>query len=210
MALDDLSDDAVAERLLYIDQELHSARGPTRAWFATWVTLMGAATLAQMVGVFVLPRPDLRVDAAIGATGTAVAMVPLTLLPRHALTAADEFDRHRSAPNARARLCQAEKLLERAADDAAGGASWLAHVTGDAAAVAFGLVQWLAFKHPIPGATTAVGGAAGNELLVLTQPTRVVDAWQFYRETYRHEQAVAKLQWNVALTPTAVQLHINF
>lgn len=205
-----LTDAQVTERLLFIDQELHSARNPTRAWFGTWVGLLGGATLLQVAGVFLLPRDDLKIDAAVGATGTAVAMLPLTLLPRRALTAADQFDHNRQAPDARARLCQAEQLLKEAAEDAAGGASWLAHATGDAAAVAFGLVQWLVFKHPIPGAMTAVGGSAGNEILVLTQPTRVVDAWQMYREIYYHEEAIAQLQWNWSVTPTAVQFRLDF
>lgn len=206
----ELTDDEVSERLLFIDQELHSARGPTRAWFTTWIVLLGGATVLQTTGAFLLPKKDLRIDAAIGATGTAVAMLPLTLLPRRALTAADQFDTDRGAPNARARLCAAEKLLEGAAEDAAGGASWLAHVTGDAAAIAFGLVQWLAFKHPLPGAMTAVGGSAGNEILVLSQPTRVVNAWQIYREVYRKETEVAHLKWDWAVTPTRVQMRVDF
>jgi hypothetical protein len=201
----------VTERLAFLEAHLQEARSETRLWFGVWLALMGGATVGQTGLSFVLTDPGLRVDARVSATGTLLAILPLLFTPRRALSAFDTLEG--DAPPGElpaARLCRAEQAMAEAAHDATAGASWVAHVVGDAAAAAVGTFQWRAFGHGRSGLFTAFGGSIGNEALVLTQPTGVVTAWRDYQRRWTVAAAVDVPTPVFAAGPQGVSLRFSF
>lgn len=205
----------VQRRLAIIEHHLQTAQRRTRTWFATWLSLMGGSTLLQ--GALIYPARHfkaLQTDLAIGTFGTFVASMPLIFSPRAALGAADRLSElTQDNVDATARLCAAESLLETAAHDAEAGTSWVAHAVGDGAAVAIGLVQWLAFHHLRSGIITGVGGSLGNEVLVYSMPKDVIAAWSSYRNEVLGEATPPqgeKLSWSVGVAPRSLTLRVAF
>jgi hypothetical protein len=87
-----------------------------------------------------------------------------------------------STPEARlARLREAEKLLDRAADDEIGGHSVFAHLATDVVTLAGTCVLWAGYHTYGNGWLNLIGGTVVGEAQILTRPTAAIAARRAYR-----------------------------
>ena len=199
----DLEDAEVRRRLAFLETRLD--RGTAAAerwwygWFAGWLTL----SVGEAVAAVAITSPDLRKDAAVGAVGASLGVVPLGLFAFPARYAAGEL---RVLPEAtpaerRRKLARAERLLRASARAEALGQSWITHLLSAGASAGIGLVLGVGYKRPVTGVIDAVGGLGLSELKIFTQPTAALDNLRAYDRLSGGSTPAAKpgaIAWSVA------------
>jgi hypothetical protein len=103
-----------------------------------------------------------------------------------------------STPEARlARLRQAEKILDEAAEDEAAGHSWFAHIGGDAVTLAGSFVLWAGYHRYGSGWLNLIAGTFITEAQIFTHPSAAIRARKAYREG-RLSLPPAAFTWTLA------------
>lgn len=187
LTVDAAADPAPADvdaRYEAIVSALERGEGAARLWWTGWTLGFAALTLGEGTVALVTHDPGTRADAVVGTSGSALGVGAMLLLSSRAA-----FDyRGRlaglaaSTPEARlARLREAERTLDVAADDEAMGRSLVAHLGGDAVILAGSFVLWAGYHRYASGWLNLIGGTLTAEAQILTRPTAAIEARRAYR-----------------------------
>jgi hypothetical protein len=187
------SDADVTRRLAFLEARLREGQVGAKRWWNVWLYGWSALTLAQAGVALGTTDRGLRIDSAVGAIGSSLAVVPFGLFAFPARTAADELDRLPDTTPAerRRKLAMAEQKLDESAEAEALGRSLLNHALGAAVSAGFGLVLALGYERPASGAFNAAGGFALCEVQIWTQPTAAIEDRVAYRRWTRRADAPA-------------------
>jgi hypothetical protein len=180
-----LADNSEA-RLVFITERLQAGEGAARAWYWTWTTIYGAATIGQAIGFFL--SQDLRgqVNWATGAATTLLGTLLMLVTDFPAEYGARELSHMpvNTPEQRKAKLKRAEELLENAASSEADGRAWFIHLGGAVVSIAGGLILWLAYGFLVDGIINTVAGIAVSEIQIWTQPTRAINDWREYQAQF--------------------------
>ena len=179
------SDAEVAQRLTFLQTRLDSGTAPANRWWYGWYTGWTALTVGQGAFALATTDPGLRADAAVGAVGSSLGLIPLALVPFPALHAAADL---RAMPDAtpderRKKLTHGERLLRESAASEVLRRKWFNHVLCGTVSTTVGLVLALGYDRPVTGVLSAVAGIALSEAQIFTMPTAAIDDWDEYRRT---------------------------
>lgn len=148
-----------------------------RIWFWGFTSAYAVAAIAETTLALALDDPGLRIDAAVGAgcSVLAVAGMVITPVPRVWRAAADA----RRTGNVDAAM-----LAAATAENA--GRAWYNHVLVGVVSVASGLILWVGYDRPVSAAITFAQDVVVGELNLLLIPTRAA----------RHRDSA--IAWSVA------------
>jgi len=178
------SDAEVTRRIAFLQTRLDSGTAAANRWWYGWYTGWTALTVGQGVIALAVTDPGLRADAAVGAVGSSLGLIPLGLVPfpaRHA--AADLRAMPESTPSERKiKLARGERLLRESAASEVLRRKWFNHVLCGTVSTSVGLVLALGYGRPVTGALSATIGIALSEAQIFTMPTAAIDDWNEYRK----------------------------
>jgi hypothetical protein len=166
-----------------IRSALGEGESSARLWWYGWNAGFVALTLGEGTVLLVTHDPGQRVDSSVGLIGAAIGSGALLISSRAAFTYRGRLAAmDASTPAARlARLHEAERILDRAADAETAGQAWFAHVGGDALTLAGTFVLWAGYHRYASGWLNLVGGVIVTEAEILTRPTAAITARRAYR-----------------------------
>jgi hypothetical protein len=178
------SDAEVSRRLAFIEARLARGTGPANLWWHSWYFGWTALSMGQAVWAIVTPDKDTRIDMAVGAAASTLAVIPLGVLKFPARTAWQDLSRvHANSPEARRRkLTFAEHLLEATAKDEKLRRSWVNHATSIGVSIGVGLLLGVGYGRPRTGLLNALGGIALSEIQIWTTPTAAIDDFAEYQK----------------------------
>ncbi|MCC6215697.1 MAG: hypothetical protein IT376_12605 [Polyangiaceae bacterium] len=172
------SDRAVVERLARIERVLAAEAPAARAWRTSWLVTYGGLTAVQGAGALVLEDRGRSIDLAVGAAKSALGFGAVLLRPWSPVTA---VARLRALPEGtpaerRAKLREAERLLDEAAADEERGVGWLARIAGNVVNLAGMTYLFIAHQRYASGWLSLPTGLAVGELQLRTQPVGAMRA----------------------------------
>lgn len=204
----------VDARYAAIESALARDAPAARLWWTGWVTGYAALGVGQAAFALAVHDKGLRVDAAVGASTSLVALGGTLLGPRTPFTAPGELARmDASTPRARRlRLERAEQLLRDAAESERAGLSPWMQLGGAAVTLGSTFVLWIGYHRYLSGWLNLLASTAVGELQFATQPTDAIATWNAYRAGRLVHAAAAepRLSWSVALAPGGVWLSGRF
>ncbi len=171
-------------KLAALDAYLLDLQRPTRAYWGTWIAVLGALAVGQGTQAAfeddTASRAGLLVGAGLSTAGLTLVLIAPTpgryasyryrALPSHS---EDEKQR---------KLTQGETWLASEAAAVRRTRSWLTHAIAVTFGVGAGLYLGLAYDDNLQGALrTGIGTFLVTELRVWTRPTRSVQYWRDYR-----------------------------
>jgi hypothetical protein len=179
------SDAEVARRIAFLQARLDRGTVPANRWWYGWYTGWTALTVGQGALAVAITDPGLRADAAVGAVGSSLALIPLAFVPFPARYAAADL---RAMPDAtpderHRKLARGERLLRESAASEALQRKWFNHALSATVSTGVGLVLALGYGRPVTGALSAIAGIALSEAQIFTTPTAAIDDWDEYRRT---------------------------
>jgi hypothetical protein len=209
----DPSSNDVESRYVAIESALEQGEAPARLWWYGFTLSFAGITAGECV-VAGVTTDGSRVDAAVGAGGSAIGVLAMIFGTSRA---AFEFRSRLAALDAttdagrRARLREAERILEEAADDEVVGHSWLAHVGADVVTLAGTFVLWAGYHRYASGWLNLVGGTVIGEAQILTKPTAAIGAWRAYRaSSLSPSPARVSYTWSVVPSLGGASIAIAF
>jgi hypothetical protein len=196
----DPTPEEVDARYSAITSALEQGEGRAKLWWYGWTLGFAAITVGE--GTLALATHDeaTRVDAIISATGSALGGgAMLIVVSRSAFAYRDRLaDIDASTPQGRlARLHEAEKILDEAADDEIGGHSIFAHLASDAITLAGTFVLWAGYHEYALGWLNLIGGTLTGEAQIFTKPTAAIEARRAYRAGRLGPVAPSSFSWTV-------------
>ncbi len=183
----DVARDDTDARYAEILAGFEANQGAEALWWNGWTLFYGLAATAQGTVALAATDPGLRVDASVGATKATLAIGGMLLFtPRTAIRATSVLrGMDGSSAFARTRrLAVAEKLLERAAEDAAFGTSWVAHLSVALVNLGGAYVQWVGYRRTAEGWLGLAVGLAAGEAAILSRPTGSGRLWRGYSRVH--------------------------
>jgi hypothetical protein len=188
-------------RTASIVSALADGESAARLWWVGWTVGFAALTVGEGTVALATHDAGVRADAVVGLSGSALGTGTMLFLASRAAFAyrgrLDAIDP--STPEGRrARLVEAEKILDEAADDEAFGRSLIVHLGGDAVVLASSFVLWAGYHRYASGWLNLISGTAVAEAQILTHPTAAITARKAYRAGTSKPSAPA-LTWT--LTP---------
>jgi hypothetical protein len=228
VCLDDLSDDEVRHRLLFIESHIAQHSQYSKLWWWGWLTVIGGAGLGYWTA-FALTQEGsdpqeyraARERLFINAAGATLLTTQLSVF---AMTSAHAKRKLRRMPTGtpeerRARLRQATVLLERAAKRQTLGISPMAHVGGPFWAIGTG--SYLVSRdHPAFFIASAyVMPFIISEARILSQPRASIDAFREYRSMACYGRAGyamppsparTRVDWDVGMGPGGLAFSLTF
>jgi hypothetical protein len=190
--------DGVDERYAAITGALDRGEASARLWWWGWTGIFTGILVGE--GSVALATHDrTRADAVVGTVGAALGLGSMFLASRSAFTFRARLARMDSSrracstptssvcdstsPEARlARLREAERILDEAANDEEQGRAWYTHVGGDVVTLVGSFVLWKAYHEYWDGWLNLVGGVIVNEAQILTRPRAAIRARRAYRD----------------------------
>jgi hypothetical protein len=180
----DPDDVEVRRRLTFIEDRLDRGTAAAERWWYGWYTGWTALTVGEAIGAVATTNPLLRKDAAVGAVGASLGVLPFGIFPFPARYAARQLGTLPEATPAerRRKLARAERLLRASASAEVQGRSWITHVLTAGASAAVGLVLGLAYQRPVTGVISGVAGIGIGEAQIWTQPTAAIGDLRAYEQ----------------------------
>ncbi len=165
--------DPVDSRVALLDRDAAHAR----LWFWTFTAAYSVSAVAQTTLAFAFEDPGLRIDSAVGAASSWLAVGGMVISPIPRVWRASE-DAHRAG--------HLDAAITRAADAESTARAWFNHLACGTVAVTSGLVLWIGFDRPASAALSFSSNLLIGELNLLTIPRRSarwrdrpVVRWQF-------------------------------
>jgi hypothetical protein len=173
----------VSARYDTIVANLDEGEGSARLWWWGWTSAFGALVVGEGVVALAARDPGTRTDAVVGLAGSVLGVGAMLFTSRAAFTYRKRLaSLDASTPALRlARLREAERIQDAAADDEESGRSWFAHVGGDVVTLAGSFVLWAGYHRYSSGWLNLVGGTIVTEAQILTRPTAAIKARRAYR-----------------------------
>jgi hypothetical protein len=181
------ADPALADtdaRYAAIVSALADGESAARLWWIAWTAGFAALTVGEGTVAIATHDPGTRAEAIVGMSSSAIGVGGMLLLTsRAAFTYRGRLARlDASTPEARlARLREAERNLDEAADDETAGRSPWAHLGGDAIVLAGSFVLWAGYHRYASGWLNLIGGTISTEAQILSRPTAAIEARRAYR-----------------------------
>ncbi len=167
-------------RLAFIRSRMRAEAGRVRTWQLGWSIGYGTLAAGQLAAIPFTQDPGSRADWAVGAGSAAVGFGLVLLFPPEVRS--DE-PRLASLPaDGCAALAEAERLLAKDAANEAQLTGWLVHAGNVVLNAGFGLILGLGYQRWGPAALTFATGAALGEATIFTQPTRLAEDLERYRQ----------------------------
>jgi hypothetical protein len=174
----------VDARYAAVTSALEQGEGRAKLWWYGWTLGLAAITVGEGTVALVTHDEGTRVDSVVSASASLLGTGAMLLLVsrsafefRGRLAAIDP-----STPEGRlARLREAEKILDEAADSEIGGHSILAHLAADAVTLAGTFVLWAGYHEYAGGWLNLIGGTLTAEAQIFTMPTAAIAARRAYR-----------------------------
>ncbi|MEZ4394131.1 MAG: hypothetical protein R3A48_23915 [Polyangiales bacterium] len=151
--------DPVDPRLALLDRDATHAR----IWYWGFTTVYSISAVGQTVLALTLDDPGLRVDAAVVAGSSLLAVGGMIISPIPNVWRAAE-DAHRTGDLAAA--------MTRAADAERRARAWYNHLLVGVVAITGGVILWAGYDRPVSAAVTFGSSLLVGELNLLTMPTR--------------------------------------
>jgi hypothetical protein len=189
-----------ATRLAYLRATLNQEGQEARNWKWRWVGGYSVIAVGQLAFGSFVSTTDQRPGLYIGGVASAIAMVPLLVLPLEVGVEAPLFDAKAkklasAGTTDLASTCElikeGEALMVRAAANEARGAGWITHVINiiynGIVAVIIGAPKWpTGTSTPATHnwSSAAISGGVGvllGEGMALSQPNNLGDAWKTYK-----------------------------
>ena len=174
--------DPVDPRVALLDRDAAHAR----LWFWVLTATYSVSAVAQTTLAFAFEDPGLRIDAAVGAASSWLALGGMVISP---------VPRVWRAAEAAHRTGDVDAAIVSAAEAETAARAWYNHIGVAAVAVTSGLVLWLGYDRPISAALAFSTDVIGGELSLLTIPARSA-RWR--------DRPVAR--WQLAPTLNGVQI----
>lgn len=151
--------DPVDPRLALLDRDATHAR----VWFWSFTAVYSIAAVGQGALALALEDPGLRIDAAVSAGSSLLAVGGMIISPvPNVWRAAD--DAHRTGDLAAA--------ITRAANAEHQARAWYNHLLVGVVAITGGVILWAGFDRPVSAAISFGTSVLVGELNLLTIPTR--------------------------------------
>jgi len=229
----DLSDDqAVKERLSFIENALHSAQPRAKNWWYGWISgySAGAVVMGSLAATHwndtkldpltqqQVPDRGFAQDMLVGGATFALGVAGLLIDP---FVPAYGPSRLRAMPEGtaeerRLKLQEAEKLIRECASREKKGQGWTTHLLNLGVNGVAGLVTVLAFDRPwSDGLLTFASGEAISLLNIFTQPRRAVVDLNNYEVRFLRKQGTYMVppedkHFFLGLYPGGFSLKISF
>ncbi len=194
--------DEVDRRYAAITASLEEGEGRARLWWYGW-TIGFAGLTAGETTVALVANDGTRVDAVVSAAGSALGLGAMLFFVsrtafewRGPLAAYDA-----TTPAGRlARLKEAERILDKIADDETMGHSIFAHLASDVVTLAGTFVLWAGYQRYTSGWINLIGGVVVGEAQILTMPTAGIRARRAYRAGAFGRTPASKSSWSISPT----------
>jgi hypothetical protein len=174
--------DPVDPRVALLERDATHAR----IWYWGFTAAYSLSAVGQTTLALALDDPGLRIDAAVIAATSALAVGGMIISPIPNVW--------RAAADAR-RTGDVAAAITRAADAEDRARAWYNHLLVGVVAVASGLVLWVGFDRPVSAALSFGTAVVVGELNLFTMPRRAA--------TWRAQPAVT---WHLAPSLHGVQL----
>lgn len=167
-----LSDEAIAQRLHFLDAKIDTERQFIDVWWQGWGSFYFLGGIFQATRAAIETSEAHRADLFI-STGKAFfgAVAKFARRPK-TIAGAEELERlPESTVDERAsKLVVAERVLLRNVKETNNRFSWIAHTTNVVLNVAAGLIVWLGFHDGLLALQSTLVGVGVGELQILSQP----------------------------------------
>jgi hypothetical protein len=196
----DPAPDEVDARYAAITSALERGEGRAKLWWYGWTLGLGAITVGEMTAAIVTRDEGTRVDAVVSAGGSLLGTgAMLVVVSRSAFEFRDRLAAiDASTPDGRlARLHEAEKILDEAADDEIAGHSLLAHLASNAVTLAGTFVLWAGYHEYASGWLNLIGGTLTGEAQIFTKPRAAIEARRAYRAGAPQPVPPSSFSWTV-------------
>lgn len=172
-----------ASRLTFIRDSLNHDAKNANLWRWSWVTIYAVGAVGQLSLSPLWPEES-RVDLYVGAAASAIAMLPLLVLPLSVGADGPAFDAkvaEAKPADTCALIALGEGLMVRDAANEAAGVSWVMQVVNVAYNLATASILAFGFKRYLPAVISGVGGLIIGEAMIFTQPTHLNESVKQYK-----------------------------
>ena len=203
-------DSEIDARLHFLESRLTVLSTPSSWWQHGWTGFYGVSTAAQLYQAIDEDDSDDSTRQWVGAIKSAAGLALTVLKPLPVVGGLPGLEQLpvENRQQKLARLAEAESLLQRSSQRAAGRFTWKPHLLviglnlfGAAAIVAFG------DSDDAPG--SAALGIAVGEAAIWTQPTAAEQYWQTYQQQFNGKQRDA-VSWRIVPGINRISLQVNF
>ena len=211
-----MADSLVKEKLQSIGQMLAQSSKNENIWLYSWAGTYTAATIVQ--GALFANSNDkaTRQDMALGAATTALGALGQLITPLKSSKSIKKLALLPEAtPNERLiKLQKAEILFKESALGEKSGRAWQTHAINGAVNLGSAIITWVAFDRDVwAGLTNFALNTLISELLIFTQPVRLMKNYKKYQNKYYSPQAFynqAKAIWSVSVYPQGIKISLVF
>ncbi|MEW6441811.1 MAG: hypothetical protein AB1640_12830 [bacterium] len=205
-----LSDEAIEQRLRFIQQRLDSNKRHGRIWYWSWMAINGGSAVGLGIAAGTTTDESTRVGYASKATLATIGVASLVFRPLQARHGADSI---RGLPESTreekaAKLGAAEDLLRSNAARAAERKSWVMHLGNVLLNTGAGVATGLA-GDPAGGAIAAGTGVLSGTIFLLSQPAGPERDWEEYRGMASH-RATERMQLSVQPARRGLQVQLRW
>lgn len=198
-------------RLQFLRTSLNREASRAVVWSSLWVA-GNAVLIAGTAGLLPFYPEENRVDLFVGIGATAVAALPLVLLPPSIERDGPAFERRVSqgeAIDVCTLIAEGEHLLARDARESAAVYTWFPQIANVVYNVGVGLILGLAFHRWTQGIGAMFSGTAIGELVMLTEPKELT--WDLARYMNgRLDEQPKGIAWAFLPEPTGLSFHVTF
>jgi hypothetical protein len=195
-----LSDEAIDERLQFLEDRLDGSRTHGQIWYWSWMAIDGGSAVGLGIAAGLANHEDDQLNNGVQAGVSVIGVGDLLLRPLEARFGADPV---RALPEQTreeklAKLHAAEDLLRGNAARADERTSWVMHAGNVALnAAAGGIIA--GFGRPSDGLIAFATGTVGGVINILTAPWEPATDWQDYKARFgggtpSHEQVSLTLR----------------
>jgi hypothetical protein len=187
-------------RVAALDAYLKDQQPRSRAYFGTWVSIMGALTVGQALQATFNDDPGTRASYIAGSSFSAVGLALVLISPTPGRSA---YRKYSAMPDGtleekKAKAIQGEEWLRGEAAAVRRTKSWFTHVLGATLGVGGFLGLYLGYDDNLENALrTGVGTIVVTELRILTRPYRAIR----YLDGYRNSPTTTPSAATFALSP---------
>jgi hypothetical protein len=199
-AADGLASADVDARYAAISASLEAGEGAARLWWFGWTGGYAALTVGEAIVAAAARDEGTRVDAIVGLSGSALGVGAMLFSSRAGFAFRGRLSAYDpdTLDGRRARLREAEKILDEAANDEESTRAWYTHVAGDAVTLAGTFVLWAGYHEYANGWLNLIGGTLVTEAQILTKPTAAIRARRAYRAGTLTAPRAVSFTWSIA------------
>jgi hypothetical protein len=179
-------------RLSFIRSRIDVGARRSTAWSAVWGSTFGALGITQLA---IVPSVDknTRVVLYVGAASAGIGVLTRAILIPRVILERRRLRRMSTRLSGCELLHAAERSMVASAKSERRGRHILLHLTALGYNVGLGLLLGLGFDQPVSGNRVAAMGATIGQVMLVTQPTTMVEALEHYQ---KGELRPSKWSWS--------------